>query len=909
MPMTAIASGAWIAQSAGTGGTNSTRPVSSDLNLAFSPAYIDLNGTGNGEQLQYVGTRSGTKAELQAAIANTANWTAQDAPIGTSATSDFFASTAFSVTAMGAPPTVVINGGSTVLEGGVDTIISGELMTTDPDTALGDLTYTVTTTAPANGTLWVDTDGSGTINNAETALGVNGTFTQLDIFNGQLKYAHNSGETTSDSFGFKVADQSTEITGQTFNFTVTPQNDDPVISNLNGDGVSYFEGFPSVFLDVGFNAFVTDVDSTDFNGGSLTVSFVTGATADDQLGFNSTGSGPNEALLIDGTLVFVEGFDVGIVTSDGTAGTPFTISLNSANATPARISVLLKNLTYQNNAGDNPIGATRDVNVQLTDGDGGSQTAVVSLGLTPLNDNPTVTNAPTSVSVVENTASPVDLSSVVVADPDSASVTVKLTVTDGTFTTPADGSGVGSVADVGTGEDSIVVVVNDGNGSGDLQLATVSVDITPGNAAPTVSGTPTDVTVVEDTQSNLDLSSIELADADGDTLTLTLNISLGSFAQPADGAGVGVTEALDSSTQLRLIGTAAAINTYLDTASNIQYTGPLNANGQDQAVISGSVSDGTAAAVALPNINIDITAENDAPTATGVPTDIIVTEDTASNVDLSAVTFADVEGDALTVSLIAGNGAFSGTSSGGVVVGGSGTATLTLAGSVADINTYLDTASNIQYTGAFNLSGPDADTVNIRADDSTDDVLVGTFDIDITNTNDAPTLSGPLPVSISAVEDTPSNVDLSGVTFEDADGDTLTVTLAATSGVFTALDAGGVVVGSSGTGSMTLTGSGADINTYLDTVSSVQYTGPTDVFGPNAATFTINVSDTTVNPQFGPINISLSPVDDPAVAQDDGFLSTTVTKTVGNVFAANIGSADCRCGLAIGGDRYQRASG
>ncbi|MDJ0785080.1 MAG: DUF4347 domain-containing protein, partial [Desulfosarcinaceae bacterium] len=44
-----------------------------------------------------------------------------------------------------------------------------------------------------------------------------------------------------------------------------------------------------------------------------------------------------------------------------------------------------------------------------------------------------------------------------------------------------------------------------------------------------------------------------------------------------------------------------------------------------------------------------MTGTNDAPTASGVPTDVSVTEDAASDFDLSGVSFADVDGDSLTV--------------------------------------------------------------------------------------------------------------------------------------------------------------------------------------------------------------------------------------------------------------------
>lgn len=51
------------------------------------------------------------------------------------------------------------------------------------------------------------------------------------------------------------------------------------------------------------------------------------------------------------------------------------------------------------------------------------------------------------------------------------------------------------------------------------------------NNAPTVSNAPTDVTVTEDTASNLDLSSLVFADSDGDSLTVTLAVSAGKIGR------------------------------------------------------------------------------------------------------------------------------------------------------------------------------------------------------------------------------------------------------------------------------------------------------------------------------------------------------------------------------------------
>ena len=115
---------------------------------------------------------------------------------------------------------------------------------------------------------------------------------------------------------------------------------------------------------------------------------------------------------------------------------------------------------------------------------------------------------------------------------------------------------------------------------------------------------------------------------------------------------------------------------------------------------------------------ISQTALNSAPTVSGTPSSISVTTDTASNVDLSAATFADADDDSLTVTLSVDAGTLAASSSGGVTVGGTSTAR-TFSGTVTNINTYLDTASNIQYTTASGSSGSGIATLTISASDGT----------------------------------------------------------------------------------------------------------------------------------------------------------------------------------------------
>ncbi len=382
-----------------------------------------------------------------------------------------------------------------------------------------------------------------------------------------------------------------------------------------------------------------------------------------------------------------------------------------------------------------------------------------------------------------------------------------------------------------------ITATTDGEG-GNFHPGLDTIVVSLANFAPTLSGAPTDITVIEDTASEVDLSALTFADANADPLTVTFSIDFGTFSMPADGAtvGAGVTETLVNNTTITLAGTAADINSYLDTASNIQYTGASNSSGDDVATLTITPNDGSTDGTAA-SVNVDISAVNDDPTISGLVTDISVTEDTDSDVDLSASAFADVDSaGSVTVTLTAAAGVLRAEDGGSVTVTGSGTGTLTLTGTFTNINTFLDTASNVQYVGVANSNGNDSTTLTITADDGdgSGSVSLDTVNIDITADNDAPTLSG-LAANLAATEDVTILID-SAVTFADIEGN---------------FDGGTVTVSGLVTGdvvSVQNTGSGAGEIGFVGGTGAVSYEGTqigTLTGGAGAtATVTLNASAT-----------------------------------------------------------------
>ncbi|MFK7898944.1 MAG: tandem-95 repeat protein, partial [Myxococcota bacterium] len=131
------------------------------------------------------------------------------------------------------------------------------------------------------------------------------------------------------------------------------------------------------------SASVSDADSADFDGGTLTFSIASGSDGSETLYLAGLGG-----VTTSGSNAYVGGVLAGTF-AGGNAGGTLTISLN-ADATAARVDSLYKSLSIAN-LSDTPTPGTRQLEVVLTDGDGGtSNTAGASVVLTAINDLPSL---------------------------------------------------------------------------------------------------------------------------------------------------------------------------------------------------------------------------------------------------------------------------------------------------------------------------------------------------------------------------------------------------------------------------------------------------------------------------------------------------------------------------------------
>jgi hypothetical protein len=322
------------------------------------------------------------------------------------------------------------------------------------------------TTLPAVGAgiIFYDADGGGV--NPPTPIAAGDSFTAQDLIDGKLTYVPSPGTGgMTPSFTFQVRDDGGTTGGgvdldpnpDTFTFTITTPQASPVINDLAGDTSTFTEGGSAVLLDDSsapeLAATVTDLDSADFNGGTLAVS-ITGneVAAEDVLGISTGGTVTLSNGTNVGSVVSVGGQAIGTVSSNGTGGNDLAVALDTANATPANVSALVQALTYGNTNTDNPSTAQRTIAVTVSDGDGGSDSENVLVNVSATNDPPVVTIQDATVSGTEDTNlvfSTANGNGITVADLDATTLTMTLTVLSGALTL-ASTSGLTGVTGDGT---------------------------------------------------------------------------------------------------------------------------------------------------------------------------------------------------------------------------------------------------------------------------------------------------------------------------------------------------------------------------------------------------------------------------------------------------------------------------
>ncbi len=175
---------------------------------------------------------------------------------------------------------------------------------------------------------------------------------------------------------------------------IAADNQAPTIT-LPGGAINYTEGNGPVVIDA--TATATDADSADLDGGTLTVDFTAGSTANDRLAIRNDGTGVGQIGVSGSDVTY--NFGAGAVTigsfSGGTDGsTPLVVTFN-ASATPVAVQATMRKHQLREHLGESRHGCPYRRFV-LADGDGGTSTAETRPSTSHAAETPPTNNVPAS---------------------------------------------------------------------------------------------------------------------------------------------------------------------------------------------------------------------------------------------------------------------------------------------------------------------------------------------------------------------------------------------------------------------------------------------------------------------------------------------------------------------------------
>jgi serralysin len=164
---------------------------------------------------------------------------------------------------------------------------------------------------------------------------------------------------------------------------------------------------------------------------------------------------------------------------------------------------------------------------------------------------------------------------------------------------------------------------------------------------------------------------------------------------------------------------------------------------------------------------------------------------------------------------------------------------------------------------------------------------IGSYEVQLSDVLDPSAPRGVLPIRAEAVEEALSGLDLSGLTVSDAEEDVLDLVMVADAGTLTAADGAGVTVTGSGTGTLILRGTPADLNAFFAVVSAVSYLSETDAFG--TAALAVTVDDGTNSVPIGTIAVDIIDVNDaPAFVGDTALTDAAVGSLAAAGYSADL---------------------
>ncbi|MEJ5992497.1 Ig-like domain-containing protein, partial [Ramlibacter sp. PS3R-8] len=422
----------------------------------------------------------------------------------------------------------------------------------------------------------------------------------------------------------------------------------------------------------------------------------------------------------------------------------------------------------------------------ISDGQGNTDTATVTVNVTPVQDAPTAN--PNAFSTAEDTPVTMTVASLLAndTDPDAGDTLVVAGVANpvGGTVSLAGGTVTFTPDPNFTGTASYDYTISDGNGG--TSTATVTINVTPAQDGPSANNDVAATT--EDTPVSIPLASLAAndTDPDGDTLTVT-----------AVGNAVGGT--------VVIVGGNAVFTPAADFvgAATFEYTVSDGNGGTDTGTVT-----------------VTVTAAQDAPTANANA--FSTAEDTPVTMTVASLLANDTDpdaGDTLTLTGVSNP------------VGGS----VSLAG------------GNVTFTPDPDFTG--TATYDYTISDGNGGTSTATVTINVTPVQDAPTANND---TASTTEDTPVSISLATLSGNDTDpdGDVLTVT----------------AVGSPVGGTVAIVGGNA------------VFTPAPNFVG--VATFEYTVSDGNGGTDTATVTVNVTAANDAPTANDDGFSTAEDTPVV-----------------------------
>ncbi len=547
----------------------------------------------------------------------------------------------------------------------------------------------------------------------------------------------------------------------------------------------------------------------------------------------------------------------GTLTLGTTNGVSFVSGANGSSAftvsgTVAKLDTALNGLIYQPTS--NYTGSDT-ISVSATDsGLTGSHTVTLSItGIAPH------ISVPSAASVTENSTLTLNGSSAIsVADSGGTAEQLTVGVSHGTLslgtksglTVTGNGTGTmiltGSLSKLNSDLPSLtytptfdyagsdLVSLSDKDTSDNL-TATASFSITVNPLPPTITA-PSRGSLNQN--GNLAFTSgeaISVADPGGTAEQMLLTVSHGTLDL---GTTAGLTVAGNGAGTVTLTGSLPSLNSDLTT---LVYSPTSGYHGSDTL----SLWDEDTADSLLATATVSITINPLVPTISA-PSAVSLND--ASSLSFTAgnsIKVSDLSGTAEKMSLTVGHGTLALASFSGLTVVGDATATLTLIGTLSNLNNGL---ASLSYSPASQYSGPD--TLSLSDNDTTDN-LAGAATVAITVNSVAPTITAPSAVSLnedSSIRFTAGDA----ISVADSSGTAEQMTLTVSHGALGLGTITGLTVSGNGTATVTLAGSPSNLTTDLPNLT---YTPTVGYYGSD----TLNLSDTdTTNHLTGTASVSIS---------------------------------------------------